>query len=285
MRAVGVVLKRGSEAAVALAHTLVSWLRERHIETLLEDGFAPDLKVTAHLSRADIIEQADLIVVLGGDGTLLRVARSLRDRPVPILGVNLGSLGFLAAFTGDELPAAIARAIRHELPISERLLLQVTARRGDDVFAEGRVLNEAVIAKGGPLARIIDLDTTIDGEPLCVYRADGLIVTTPTGSTAYSLSAGGPIVHPAVDVMVLSPICPHTLTHRPLVLPSVSSVRITVRSPDDDVVLSLDGADGFALRNEDVVEIHRASITVPLVQNPTGSYFHALRSKLFWGKR
>lgn len=285
MRAVGVVLKRDSPAALRLAHSLIGQLAETGIPVLVEDSVPDELPPARRAPRGELIDACDLIVVLGGDGTLLRVARSLKDRPVPILGVNFGSLGFLTAFTGDELTSALHLALAGKLPISDRFLLQVTARRGSQTIADGRVLNEAVITKGGPLARIIELDTAVDGEPVCIYRADGLIITTPTGSTAYSLSAGGPIVHPAVDVMVLSPICPHALTQRPMVLPSLSAVTITVRSPDDDVVLSLDGHDGFALRNDDVVEVRRTAVCVPLLQNPARGYFDALRSKLHWGHR
>ncbi|HYD49839.1 MAG TPA: NAD(+)/NADH kinase [Terriglobales bacterium] len=285
MRAVGVVLKRESRDAFALGRTLVDWLRARQLVPLLDSGSGMALDGVAVVTRSELIAQVDLIVVLGGDGTLLRAARSLCDRAIPIMGVNLGSLGFLTAFTGDELLPMMERALREDLVLSHRMLLRVSATREGTRFAESQVLNEAVITKGGALARIIDLNTSVDSKPLCIYRADGLIVTTPTGSTAYSLSAGGPIIHPDVDVIGLTPICPHTLTHRPMVVPDSAVVHISVSSPDSDVVLSMDGEDGLTLRNDDIVEVRSAPIRVPLVQSPDRSFVQVLRSKLLWGHR
>lgn len=283
MRTIGVVVKRGRVQAIALARQLVAWLEHHDLHTLAEVEFAGDIGTTG-ASKADMIARADLIVVLGGDGTLLSVARLMRDRAVPLLGVNLGGLGFLTAVTTDEMISMMERVLARDVRVDQRMTLDVTLRREDAVLAERHVLNEAVITKGA-LARIIDLGTTVNGEDLCVYKADGLIVTTPTGSTAYSLSAGGPIVHPSVGVMLLSPICPHTLAHRPMVLPDTAVVGVTVRSPDEDVVLTLDGQEALTLHNDDVVEIRKGAMTVPLVQSATRSYFSVLRSKLRWGAR
>lgn len=283
MRTVGVVVKRGRDQAVALARELAAWLHDRGVQVQVEREM-PDASPARPASKEAMIAACDLIVVLGGDGTLLSVARLMQDRAVPILGVNLGGLGFLTAVTVDELMPMIERILAGNFAIDERLMLDVSLHRGDGKLAERLVLNEAVINKG-VLSRIIDLETTVDGQYLCVYKADGLIVTSPTGSTAYSLSAGGPIVHPSVGVMVLSPICPHTLTYRPLVLPDSAVVRVTVRSPDEDVVLTLDGQEGIPLHTGDVVEVRKGRSRVPLVRSSTRGYFDVLRSKLRWGER
>ncbi len=287
MRTVGVVVKRGSERARDLAREFIAWLERHNLQTVVEapratDGLAAE--AADALSKADIIARADLIVVLGGDGTLLSVARLMRERSVPILGVNLGGFGFLTAATVDELIPVMERILAGDFAVAPRMTLDVSLRRGPAVLTTRSVLNEAVITKGA-LARVIDLDTSVDGRQVCVYKADGLIIATPTGSTAYSMSAGGPIVYPSLGVMVLSPICPHMLTNRPMVLPDSAVVTVSVQSPDEDVVLTLDGQEGVQLGSEDVVEIRKGRATIGLVHPVTRSYFDVLRSKLRWGER
>jgi NAD+ kinase len=284
MRTIGVIVKRGRAQAIELARELVAWLCRRGLAVVVEAESEAQAGADVVASKAQVIARADLIVVLGGDGTLLSVARLMHERSVPILGVNLGSLGFLTAVTTDELLPTMEQILSGSFRVDHRMTLDVSLRRADATLAQWQVLNEAVITKGA-LARIIDLETSVDGQEVCVYKADGLIVTTPTGSTAYSLSAGGPIVHPSVGVMVLSPICPHTLTNRPMVLPDSAVVSVAVRSPDEDVVLTLDGQEGMNLRSDDVVQIRKGSSTVALIQSATRTYFDVLRSKLRWGER
>ena len=284
VQTIGVVVKRGKDQATDLARQLGAWLATRGIAVLVEPDGAASIGCGTPTSKEDMLATADLIIVLGGDGTLLSVTRLMQWRPVPILGVNLGGLGFLTALTTDELFPTLESVLDGCFELDARMTLDVTLRRGTTVLAQRQVLNEAVITKGA-LARIIDLETTVDGEEVCIYKADGLIVTTPTGSTAYSLSAGGPIVHPSVGVIVLSPICPHTLTNRPIVLPDAAVVNVTVRSPDQDVVLTVDGQEGLPLQSDDLVEVRKAAMRVPLVHSARRTFFDVLRSKLRWGER
>jgi NAD+ kinase len=284
MHTIGVVAKPQRAQALGLARELVDWLRRRGITALVDADNAAQVGCGSAHSKEEIVAAAEMIVVLGGDGTLLGVARLMRDHPVPILGVNLGRFGFLTAFSSDELLPMMERVLAGDFQVEERMTLDVWLRRQGEALQQPQVLNEAVITQGA-MARIIDVETAVDGQCVGIYRADGLIVATPTGSTAYSLSAGGPIVHPSIGVMVLSPICPHMLTHRPMVLPESALVTVMVRTPHEHVVLTLDGQEGIPLREGEVVEIRKGKSSVPLVRATNRNYFDVLRSKLRWGER
>ena len=282
-KVVGIVVKRHRAEAAALATTLISHLGDRGVRILVEGEMAglPGVQV---VDKPTMVRTADLVIVLGGDGTLLGVGRLAGPRELHVLGVNLGGLGFLTEVSTDDAFAAIDRVFAGDYQLDRRTTLAVRVLRDGEVVASSQVLNDAVINKSA-LARIIDLHTSVDGEYLCIYKADGLIVATPTGSTAYSLSAGGPLVGPGVAVMLLAPICPHTLTLRPLVLADTSLVRVQLRAPDQEVFLTLDGQEGIPLRDGDVVEIERSPHVVALVRTVARSVLGVLRDKLHWGER
>jgi NAD+ kinase len=224
------------------------------------------------------------VVVLGGDGTLIAAARLVGDLEVPILGVNLGSLGFLTEITLDELYPSVERCLRGDFEVSLRMMLLASVERGGEVVESHRVLNDVVINKGA-LARIVDMETSVNGRYLTTFKADGLIVSTPTGSTGYSLSANGPILHPYLECISITPICPHTLTNRPLVMAGDACIAITLESMDEAVFLTLDGQVGVKLICGDVVQIRKSAHATRLVQSRSKDYFEVLRTKLKWGAR
>jgi NAD+ kinase len=284
MKSIGIVVKRGRPEALELARRLVRWLRRRKREVLLDSDAAAVLAIEGGVGKAEMMAKAGLVVVLGGDGTLLAVARHSGVRGVPVLGVNLGGLGFLTAIRPEEVFTELDRVLAGRYEVDRRSMLTATVSRDGKVIRRFQALNDMVVNKGA-LARILDLETWVDGVPLCTYKADGLILATPTGSTAYSLSAGGAIVDPAVPVVLVSPICPHTLTQRPIVLPDHARTRIRVRSPDEDIVFTIDGQEGMKLASEDEIEVRRARNHVLLVRSPSHTFYELLRTKLRWGER
>jgi NAD+ kinase len=284
LRRVGVVAKPGGQDAVAATRELADWLRRRGLEVALDADSRAAL-ADPGCAAFDPAERYDLVVVLGGDGTLLAVARALAAG-VPILGVNLGTLGFLTEVSRGELYPSLVRVLDGRFAIEERSLLDAAVRTaadaGSDRCATYRVLNDAVVTKGA-LARIIELSLRVDGNLVARFRADGLIVSSPTGSTAYNLSAGGPIVYPRLPVVVLTPICPHALTLRPVVVPDESVIEITLETPREEVFLTLDGQEGCPLAAGDTVAITRTGAAVHLVKVSGRTFYDSLRGKLRWG--
>jgi NAD+ kinase len=283
-QSIGIISRpRRSDLAVVVP-PLLKWLEARGIQTFIDEETADGLPdgMKGH-PRQHVADSSQLLLVLGGDGTLLAAARLAAPRGIPILPINMGSLGFLTNFTLQELHPALDDTLEGRFSLSERVMISVDLVRAGKVIDTQRVLNEAVINKGA-LARMIELELNIDGGFVCRYRADGLIVATPTGSTAYSLSAGGPIVHPAVESFVITPICPHMLSDRPLVVRDSSCIEMRLSGNTQSVFLTLDGQRGIPLQPTDLVRATRAKELLKLIQPPKKSYFEILRNKLKWGE-
>jgi NAD+ kinase len=280
---IGIVAKVASREAVHTAHELAEWLRRRGLEAVLDEATLR-AKGAAAEHPFQPSEAYDLVVVLGGDGTLLSVARSLKPG-VPILGVNLGNLGFLTEINRGELYPAMVQVLAGRFKAEERALLDVELHRnggGGGVPLRYQVLNDAVINKSA-LARIVELTLRVDGHLVARFRADGLIISTPTGSTAYNLSAGGPILSPLLPVTVLTPICPHALSLRPIAVPDRGLIEVTLETQREEVYLTLDGQEGTSVGYRDTVSITRGKTTVRLVRVSERTFYDNLRGKLRWG--
>jgi NAD+ kinase len=283
IKTVHVVCKRAKEDAIGIAGELCKTFKNT-LDILVEEETARKLGYDKTFEMEHVGEGADLIIVLGGDGTLLNVSRHGKRKEVPILGVNLGGLGFLTETSVEELPTTLAKVLKGDFGISKRIMLDVTVKReGKDIFSI-TLLNDAVITKDA-LARIIDIETHVNDEYLTTFKADGLIFSTPTGSTGYSLAAGGPLIYPSLPNMIVTPICPHTLTNRPIILPENAEVRAQLKSKEEKVILTLDGQVGFPLEYDDEVRIKKSSHTVTLIKSSSRGYFEILRTKLKWGAR
>jgi len=285
VKRVGIVARLDRAEAADVVARLTDWLPRQGRVPILEKETArllPDLSLPV-VTRSELSSQADLVVVLGGDGTLLSVARVIGDPGVPILGVNLGGLGFLTATTHEEMFPALEAVVAGDVVLDDRMMLAAQVVRRGEPVTRHVALNDVVITKSA-MSRIINLSVSVEGQYATAYRADGLIISTPTGSTAYSLSAGGPILFPTMDAVVLTPICSHSLTNRPIVLPASRRIEVTLLT-DQDVMLTLDGQVGLALREHDTVEVRQAAGRVRLVRFPQKDFFSVLRAKLKWGER
>ncbi len=283
MNNIGIYAKRKHPHAVNVAREVTAWLEKRGIRVFHEATLAADLGVGVGYPENEIPSKVDLVIVLGGDGTLISVAREVDELRVPILGVNLGRLGFLTEITLADLYKALEKVVKGRYSLSSRMRLEAVVRRNGTEIGRYRVLNDVVINKGA-LARIIDMEAWVDDAYLTTFRADGLIVSTPTGSTAYNLAAGGPIVSPDIHCLVIAPICPHMLTNRPLIVSDERVIKIEVKFRDADVAFTADGQVGMPLHGGDVVEIRKAETGTLLVENPSNEYFEVLREKLLWGE-
>lgn len=280
-----IVAKRQRPKALVVARQVAHLLARHRIPAVYDPDTARALGLRGAGRRPPRrAAEVDLYVVIGGDGTLLSVARSIATRPRPILGINLGGLGFLTETSLEETEAVLEEVLQGHYRLEQRMSLQVSHLRAGRILTRRSVLNDVVINKGA-LARIVDLGVTVDRQFVTTYKADGLIVSSPTGSTAYSLSAGGPIIHPAMAALLIAPICPHTLTMRPLVVPETSRVEVTLRTDDSEVYLTLDGQVGYPLKPKDRVRVTRGPRPVLMVRSGRKSYYDVLRHKLHWGER
>lgn len=275
MKRIGIVSKLNKPEALRMSQEVVRWITEKGVEVFLEGGLARKIGYPKGYTDTELPNLIDLMLVLGGDGTMLYAVRLVGDRGIPILGVNLGGLGFLTAITVQEIYPILEDVIKDRFDVEERMKLSVEFMKGGHYT----VLNDVVIK--GPLARLISLEARINREYVTTYRADGLVIATPTGSTAYSLSTGGPILYPTIHSIIVTPICPFNLTNRPVVIPDWMTVEVTLKTPQ--ALLTLDGQVDIPITEGDTIGVKRAASSIYLVKPPGKGYFDVLRARLMWG--
>lgn len=281
---VGLVVKRDEPRATPVVERLLDWTSSRGLDVIVAESPTDARRRAREVSADELAAQADLVVVLGGDGTMLGAARLLGKRETPVLGVNFGTLGYLTEFTDENMFPALEAILAGDFALDPRVMLSCEVERRGRLFERTTALNDAVINTSA-LARIIEVDCSIDGRFVTFYRADGLIVSTSTGSTAYNVSAGGPILMPSMGAFVLNPICPHTLSNRPLVVPDTVTIELTLRPTVEPVTLTLDGQIGIKLAMRDRIRLRKSSATFNVITPRDRNYFEVLRGKLRWGGR
>ena len=283
-RPIAIVAKPGATEARAVLKKLCAWLKTRALPYALDREAARIVGRGGGLGGHELVLGSSLVIVLGGDGTLLSIARAAAAAKAPILGVNLGTLGFLTEVHREKMLTEVRRVLGSKFRVDLRMMLQLRILRNGRSIRTGSALNDVVINKKSTVARAVDISVEVDGRYVTSYKADGLLVSTPTGSTAYSLSAGGPILDPKLDVLILNPICPHTLTHRPLVLSDKVTIDVRLKSVADSVFITLDGQLGYPVKAGDRIRISRSPERVRLIRTRERDYFQLLRSKLKWGE-
>ena len=289
IKRVGVVLKPNLPEAVATVGQLLKWLTKRGLTLYAGtklDHSAIERETGCKLETIELERMAgavDLIIVLGGDGSMIGTARLLGDYDIPVLGINYGTLGYLSEFRVEEMFPALAAVLQGDYRIEERVRLSVDLTRDDKLLLHNRALNEVVINKGA-MSRIIDIEARMDGQLISSFRADGLIISTPTGSTAYNLSAGGPVVYPSMNALIITPICPFTLSDRAIVVPDNVTIEVAVKTPREEVYMTLDGQVGHPIQVGDKILIRKSGAAFKIVQPSNRNYFDVLREKLRWGK-
>jgi len=278
---IGVIAKPGGATGRRILNEILTLLRRHRRKILLDEAAARMASMDGALPRSQVVVGSDLVVVLGGDGTFLSAARSVRSQGPPLVGINLGSLGFLTEISRRDVAEALAVLLAGKATEERRLMLDVRVRSQGNVVASYRALNDVVLAKS-TLARTVRLRVQVDEHAVSAYRSDGLIISTPTGSTAYSLSAGGPLVHPAMDAILITPICPHALTNRPLLIPARAHVTVSRSSGQDPIHLTVDGQTGGPFGQGDLLEVRRSRVALRLLNPFPRSYYDTLRTKLKW---
>jgi len=284
IKSAGIFCKPRKEEICAVVPRLAEWLRERGLEVCFDSVAASCFTPPAKITLDEMSAQIDLLIVLGGDGTLLHAARRFPECEAPILAVNLGGMGFMTSVTTEEAFPLLEDVLAGRHRLSPRMMLKAELLREGKIIQQQEALNDAVVTKSA-LSRILDFDVSVNGQFLGLYRADGLIVSTPTGSTAYSLAAGGPILYPVLQAFVLTPICPHMLTNRPLVLPDSVQLELDFGALAEQAYLTLDGQVGFELERGDRITVSKSPHRVQLVRPQEQTYFKVLRNKLRWGQR
>lgn len=282
IKKIGIIANIEKEKSAECTLRLKEWMLNKKIEVFLEREIAGKLGESAGFEGRYLAGLVDIIIVLGGDGTLLRAARSVREFDVPILGINLGTFGFLTEVNLNEMFSALEIILKGDYRTEKRMMLDVAVHRNRERVGERTVLNDVVINRGN-LSRIIDLKTSVNDRHLTTFKSDGLILSTPTGSTAYCLSAGGPIVFPDLNSIIVTPICPHTLTNRPVILPENAIVKVVLWTKEKGATLTMDGQDSFTLRSGDTVTINKSRFFTNLIVSPHRDYLEILRTKLGWG--
>ncbi len=282
IKKIGIVANVAKAKSPEYTAALRDWILKRGLEVHLEEGIASKIGCLPGIEMRKLWTMVDLIVVFGGDGTILRTARMVRERDVPLVGINLGGFGYLTEVNLGEMFDALDLILAGNFQVEKRMMLDVEIQGSEEPFREGTVLNDVVINRGN-LSRIVEFETSVDGGYLTTFKADGIIISTPTGSTAYSLAAGGPIVFPDLNSIIINPICPHTLTNRPVILPEGATVQVTLGNREQGATVTLDGQVSFTMKHGDSVTIRKSSHVTTLVSSPHRGYMEILRNKLGWG--
>jgi NAD+ kinase len=282
MKNIAIIVKPHTQNIKSITADIVAFLKDKGKNVILEKRAADVLEVKQYATEEEIRENSDLLLVLGGDGTLISAVRILKDTDIPILGVNLGRLGFLTDTKLIDAKKTLEEVFSGNYKIEKRLKLDVVVKKGENITFSTQVINDVVINKGA-LARIIDIDVVVNNLFMNTYRADGIIVSTPTGSTAYTLAAGGPIVYPTLNSIIVTPICPHALSHRPIVLHDNITMQLEVKNLSDKVFVTCDGQEGKKLEKDEIIFVKKSKSSANLIITKTHNYFTLLKEKLGWG--